>query len=126
MTDRTGGAPAGWRPQTRLVRGGTRRSGFNETSEALFMTSGYVYGDAEEAEAAFKGDISRFVYSRYANPTVAMFEERMCLLEGAEEGRATGSGRAAAAARGGGMGWVLVAVSAWPPGARSISQWQMR
>ncbi len=84
-----------WRLRTRLVRGGQIRSAFSETSEALYMTSGYVYGTAEEAEAAFKGDIQRFVYSRYANPTVAMFEERMRLLEGAEAARATSSGMAA-------------------------------
>jgi O-succinylhomoserine sulfhydrylase len=84
-----------WRPQTKLVRGGTRRSGFDETCEAVYLTSGYVYAEAEEAEAAFKGDNLRFVYSRYANPTVAMFEERMCLLEGAEAARATSSGMAA-------------------------------
>ena len=95
MTDRIGDTPPTWRAQTNLVRGGTRRSEFNETCEALYMTSGYVYGSAEEAEAAFKGDLSRFIYSRYANPTVAMFEERMCLLEGAEDARAVGSGMAA-------------------------------
>jgi O-succinylhomoserine sulfhydrylase len=95
MTDGTGDTPPTWRAQTNLVRGGTRRSQFNETCEALYMTSGYVYADAEEAEAAFKGDVSRFIYSRYANPTVAMFEERMCLLEGAEDARAVGSGMAA-------------------------------
>jgi O-succinylhomoserine sulfhydrylase len=87
--------PAKWRAQTRLVRGGLERSGFHETSEALYMTSGYVYPTAEEAEAAFKGDIQRFVYSRYANPTVGMFEERMRLLEGAEAARSTSSGMAA-------------------------------
>ena len=87
--------PAKWRAQTRLVRGGPERSGFHETSEALYMTSGYIYTSAEEAEAAFKGDIQRFVYSRYANPTVAMFEERMRLLEGAEAARSTSSGMAA-------------------------------
>lgn len=87
--------PAKWRAQTRLVRGGLERSGFHETSEALYMTSGYIYTSAEEAEAAFKGDIQRFVYSRYANPTVAMFEERMRLLEGAEAARSTASGMAA-------------------------------
>ncbi len=86
---------AGWRQQTRLVRGGTARSPFGETSEAIFMTSGYVYGTAEEAEAAFKGNLERFVYSRYANPTVSMFEERLRLLEGAEACRATSSGMAA-------------------------------
>jgi len=87
--------PAKWRAQTRLVRGGLERSGFHETSEALYMTSGYIYPTAEEAEAAFKGDIQRFVYSRYANPTVGMFEERMRLLEGAEAARSTASGMAA-------------------------------
>ncbi|WP_299393815.1 O-succinylhomoserine sulfhydrylase [Pelagibius sp.] len=84
-----------WRPQTELVRGGQARSAFDETSEALYLTSGYVYSSAEEAEAAFKGDKERFVYSRYANPTVAMFEERLRLLEGAEACRATASGMGA-------------------------------
>src|SRR5690606_31697811 len=83
------------RPQTELVRGGLARSGFDETSEALYLTSGYVYASAEEAEAAFKGDKERFVYSRYANPTVSMFEERLRLLEGAEACRATASGMSA-------------------------------
>ena len=84
-----------WRPQTEMVRGGLTRSGFDETSEALYLTSGYVYSSAEEAEAAFKGDKERFVYSRYANPTVSMFEERLRLLEGAEACRATASGMSA-------------------------------
>ncbi|MEE9139359.1 MAG: O-succinylhomoserine sulfhydrylase [Alphaproteobacteria bacterium] len=84
-----------WRPQTRLVRGGLRRSAFQETCEAIYLTSGYVYGSAQEAEAAFKGDIERFVYSRFGNPTVAMFEERMALLEDAEACRATATGMAA-------------------------------
>ena len=84
-----------WRPQTAMVRGGLARSAFDETSEALYLTSGYVYGTAEEAEAAFKGDKDRFVYSRYANPTVSMFEERLRLLEGAEACRATASGMSA-------------------------------
>lgn len=83
------------RLQTEMVRGGLARSGFDETSEALYLTSGYVYASAEEAEASFKGDITRFVYSRYANPTVAMFEERLRLLEGAEACRATASGMSA-------------------------------
>jgi O-succinylhomoserine sulfhydrylase len=83
------------RPQTQAVRGGLARSPFHETSEAIFMTSGYVYESAEEAEAAFKGDAERFIYSRYANPTVAMFEERLRLLEGAEACMATASGMAA-------------------------------
>ncbi len=84
-----------WRPQTELVRGGLARSPFEETSEALYLTSGYVYATAEEAEAAFKGDKDRFVYSRYANPTVSMFEERLRLMEGAEACRATASGMGA-------------------------------
>lgn len=83
------------RPQTQLIRGGTRRSGFEETSEAIYLTSGYVYGSAEEAEAAFKGDVARFVYSRYGNPTTAMFEERLALLEGAEQCKGMASGMAA-------------------------------
>jgi len=86
---------ASWRPATRLVRGGTVRSGFDETCEALFMTSGYVYASAEEAEEAFKGERARFVYSRFANPTVQMFETRLALLEGARFCRATSSGMAA-------------------------------
>ncbi len=83
------------RPQTELVRGGLTRSGFDETSEGLFLTSGYVYPSAEDAEAAFKGDLDRYQYSRYANPTVAMFEERLRLIEGAEACYATASGMAA-------------------------------
>ena len=82
-------------PATILVRGGTERSAYDETSEALFMTSGFVYGTAAEAEAAFKQDGSRYVYSRYRNPTVTMFEERLRLIEGAEACRATASGMAA-------------------------------
>jgi O-succinylhomoserine sulfhydrylase len=80
---------------TILVRGGAMRSGFDETCEALYLTSGFVYGTAAEAEAAFKDDSQRFLYSRYRNPTVAMFEERLRLLEGAEACRATASGMAA-------------------------------
>ncbi|PLX38661.1 MAG: O-succinylhomoserine sulfhydrylase [Hyphomicrobiales bacterium] len=91
MTD----APRRWRPATEMIHAGTLRSQFGETSEALFMTQGYMYDSAEQAEARFKGDEPGFIYSRYANPTVAMFEERMCALEGAEAARATGSGMAA-------------------------------
>ncbi len=83
------------RPQTEAVRGGLERSRFHETSEAIYMNSGYVYESAEEAEAAFKGDINRYVYSRYANPTISMFEERLRLIEGAEACMATSSGMAA-------------------------------
>jgi O-succinylhomoserine sulfhydrylase len=78
-----------------MVRGGLQRSAFQETSEALFMTSGYVYDTAEEAAAAFSNDIQRYMYSRYANPTVSMLEDRLCLLEGAEACRTTASGMAA-------------------------------
>lgn len=84
-----------WRPQTLAVRGGMLRSEFGETSEALFLTSGYVYTCAEDAEAAFKGDLKRYMYSRFSNPTVAMFEERLRLIEGAEACRATATGMAA-------------------------------
>jgi O-succinylhomoserine sulfhydrylase len=100
MTDDTlqaaGGAEA-WSPETRLVHGGTLRSGFAETSEALFLTQSYVYASAEQAEERFKNEAGGFIYSRYANPTVAMFEERMRLLEGAEAARATATGMAAVA-----------------------------
>ena len=84
-----------WSLETQLVRGATERSQFNETSEALFLNSGYVYPNAEEAEAAFNGSMERFVYSRFRNPTVAMFERRLALIEGAEECRAMSSGMAA-------------------------------
>ncbi|WP_280272800.1 O-succinylhomoserine sulfhydrylase [Nocardia wallacei] len=96
----TGGAfdkplPEGVGPATLSVRGGLRRSGFEETAEALYLSSGFVYESAEAAEAAFTGDVEHFVYSRYGNPTVAMFEERMRLIEGAEACFATASGMSA-------------------------------
>ena len=84
-----------WRTKTKLVRGGLRRSDFDEMAEAIFMSSAYVYPTAAEAEAAFKSQLDRFMYSRYGNPTVEMFQDRMCLLEGAEACRATASGMAA-------------------------------
>ncbi len=84
-----------WRSQTKLVRGGTHRSPNAETSEGLFLTSGYVYESPEEAEMAFKGDKQRYIYSRYANPTVSMFEERMALMEDAKHCVATASGMSA-------------------------------
>ena len=84
-----------WRSATNLVRGGTNRSNFAETNEAIFMTSGYVYDTAEQAQRAFKGEEDRFIYSRFSNPTVGMFEERMALLEGAQSCRATATGMAA-------------------------------
>src|SRR5947208_11521943 len=82
-------------PATILVRGGATRSAYDETCEALFMTSGFVYDTASAAEQAFAEDGQRYVYSRYRNPTVTMFEERLRLLEGAEACRATASGMAA-------------------------------
>lgn len=89
---------ASWRPATQLVRGGAHRTPFGETAEALFLTSGYVYDSAEQAEARFKGEDDGFVYSRFANPSVRMFEDRMCLLEGAPAARATATGMAAVTA----------------------------
>jgi O-succinylhomoserine sulfhydrylase len=84
-----------WQAETALVHGGSMRSGFGEMSEAVYLTQGYQYNSAEEAEERFKSEAGGFIYSRYANPTVAMFEERMILLEGAEAARATASGMAA-------------------------------
>lgn len=87
--------PDGVSQATIGVRGGLLRSGFDETAEAIFMNSGYVYGSAEQAEKAFTGEIDRYVYSRYGNPTISMFEERLRLIEGAEAAFATASGMAA-------------------------------
>ncbi|WP_029350615.1 O-succinylhomoserine sulfhydrylase [Bosea sp. 117] len=89
---------AGLRPDTRLVHGGILRSPYGETAEALYLTQGYVYETAEQAEARFKGDDPGFIYTRYSNPTNAMFEERLALLEGAEVARSTASGMAAVTA----------------------------
>jgi O-succinylhomoserine sulfhydrylase len=86
------------RPQTELVHGGTMRSSFAETSEALFLTQGYVYASAEEAEARFLNKSPGYQYSRFANPTVTMFEDRMALLEGSEAARAAATGMAAVTA----------------------------
>ncbi len=90
--------PRTLRPATRLVHGGSMRSQFEETSEALFLTQGYLYDTMDEAETRFKGDAPGFIYSRFANPTVSMFERRMALIEGAEAARATASGMAAVTA----------------------------
>jgi O-succinylhomoserine sulfhydrylase len=87
--------PPSARPDTVAVRGGLARSDVDETSEAIFLTSGYVYGSAAEAEASFAGEIDHYVYSRFTNPTVRMFEERLRLLEGAPACTATASGMAA-------------------------------
>lgn len=89
-------APAAqYRPETRLVHSGTLRSQYGETSEALFLTQGYVYDSAEQCEARFKGEDPGFIYSRYSNPTIAMFERRMIELEGAEAARSAATGMAA-------------------------------
>lgn len=82
------------RPATELVHGGTQRSQWAETSEALFLTQGFVYASAEEAEARFLGTSPGYQYSRFGNPTVTMFEDRMAALEGAEAARATATGMA--------------------------------
>ena len=86
---------ARYRPETRLVHSGTLRSQFGETSEALFLTQGFVYDTAEQCEARFKGDETGFLYSRFSNPNVSMFERRMIELEGAGAARATATGMAA-------------------------------
>src|ERR1700755_1296555 len=84
-----------YRPETRLVHSGTLRSPFGETSEALFLTQGFVYDSAEQCEARFKGEDPGYLYSRFSNPTVGMFERRMIELEGAEAARSTATGMAA-------------------------------
>lgn len=87
--------PDGVSQATIGVRGGLLRSGFEETAEALYLTSGYVYSSAADAEKAFTGEIDRYVYSRYGNPTISMFEERLRLMEGADAAFATATGMAA-------------------------------
>jgi O-succinylhomoserine sulfhydrylase len=87
-----------YRPETRLLHAGTLRSQFGETSEALFLTQGFVYDTAEACEARFKGEEPGYLYSRFSNPTVAMFEARMAAFEGAQAARATASGMAAVTA----------------------------
>ena len=84
-----------YRAETRLVHAGTLRSQFNEMSEALFLTQGYKYESAEDCELRFSGKIPGYVYSRYSNPTMDMFEQRMAALEGAEAARSTATGMAA-------------------------------
>ena len=95
MTNEKAGKPKAWRPQTQMVRGGTTRSQYGETSEALYLNSGFVYDSPEQQSARMAGDEPGYIYSRYANPTVRMFEERLAQLEGAEDCRATASGMAA-------------------------------
>ena len=84
-----------YRPETRLVHSGALRSQFGETSEALFLTQGFIYDTAEQCEARFKGEDPGFLYSRFSNPNISMFERRMIELEGAEAARATATGMAA-------------------------------
>jgi len=87
-----------YRPETRLVHAGTLRSQFNEMSEALYLTQGYKYDSAEDCESRFSGKTPGYVYSRYSNPTMDMFEQRMAALEGAEAARSTATGMAAVTA----------------------------
>ena len=95
-SDASGAVPSDrFRPATRLVHGGQTRTPYGETTEALFLTSGYVYDSAEQAEGTFTGEVSHYQYSRFGNPTVAMFEERLAGIEGAEACRATATGMAA-------------------------------
>ena len=91
------GAQPGWNlhPDTLAVRGGLARSGFNETGEALYLTSGFTYDSAEEAASAFRDETEHHLYSRFSNPTVAMFEDRLAAIEGAEACFATGTGMSA-------------------------------
>src|SRR5512139_2133969 len=86
---------ARYRPETKLVHAGALRSQYGETSEALFLTQGFIYDSAEQCEARFKGEDPGYLYSRFSNPTVGMFERRMIELEGAEAARATATGMAA-------------------------------
>ncbi|HEY3848329.1 MAG TPA: O-succinylhomoserine sulfhydrylase [Acetobacteraceae bacterium] len=87
--------PGKFRPATRLVHGGVNRSQNGETAEALYLTSGYVYDSAEQAEGTFAGTVDHYQYSRFANPTISMLEARLCLIEGAEACRTTATGMAA-------------------------------
>ena len=83
------------RRQTNLVRGGIERSQFDELSESMFLTSSYAYGSAEQAQRAFKGEEDHYLYSRYGNPTVSVFENRMKMIENADICQATSSGMGA-------------------------------
>ena len=95
MTDKKNKNYKKYRKQTQMVRGGLWRSQHGETSEAIFMNSGYVFDSAEEAKARFAGESEGYLYSRYGNPTITMFEERMALNDEAEACFATASGMAA-------------------------------
>ncbi|MDP6430603.1 MAG: O-succinylhomoserine sulfhydrylase [Rhodospirillales bacterium] len=93
--DKAGNEAGGWRRQTNLVRGGLDRSHFDEISEGMYLTSSYAYESAEQAQRAFKGEEDHYMYSRYGNPSVTMFEDRMKLMEGAEICQSTASGMGA-------------------------------
>jgi O-succinylhomoserine sulfhydrylase len=95
MSETNKSASSRYRPETRLVHSGSLRSQFGETSEALFLTQGFIYDSAEQCEARFKGEDPGFIYSRFSNPNISMFERRMIELEGAEAARATATGMAA-------------------------------
>ena len=88
-------AASPFRPETQLIHSGVLRSQFNETAEALYLTQGFIYDTAEQCEARFNGEDPGFIYSRFSNPNISMFERRMCELEGAEAARATATGMAA-------------------------------
>ncbi len=99
MADDRGNSPEeSWAQATALVHGGTLRSPYGETSEALYLNSGFVYETARDAELRFKGEQDGYIYTRYSNPTLSMFERRVALLEGAEEARGTACGMAAVTA----------------------------
>ena len=119
-------AARAYRPDTLAVRGGLMRSSFEETAEALYLTSGFVYSNAEEAEATFKEEITRYSYSRYHNPTVSMFEERLRLLDGAEDCHATATGMAAVFAALGGLcgagSRIVAAKASLAPATRSATK----
>ena len=87
-----------WKQKTRLVHEGQNRTAFGETSEAMYLTSGYVYENAEQAEARFREESEGYIYSRFGNPTVRAFEERMIAIEGTDDARATATGMAAVTA----------------------------
>ena len=87
--------PNDWKPATKLIRGGLMRSAYGETAEALYLTQSFVYDSAQAADDRFSGVAPGYVYSRYANPTTSMFEQRLALLEGAEACRGVSSGMAA-------------------------------
>src|ERR1700722_4999967 len=87
--------PNAWAPATRLIRGGMARTGYGEISEPIFLTQSFAYESAEAADRRFSGEEPGFIYARYGNPTVKMFEDRLALLEGAEACKATASGMAA-------------------------------